>query len=174
MSIASTPFSFIYTFADTDQYSVMGTYSASGTAPSISFSAVATYLGNSTHTASSADVLSVDLLEDFSYTGSTSGTYTETATLSQTNVGGGSSVTAQLFFGGTGIGLLGPFTGMGSQVYTKSATLTPPNPALADFNYTFTLAAGSPAATPEPGSLTFLGIGVSIFAFTRGRRAIAK
>jgi hypothetical protein len=171
MSIPSTPYSFVFTFADTDTYSVSGTYSASGTAPSITFSAAATYLGNATHTASSADVLSVDLLENFSYTGPTGGTYSESATLSQSNVAAGSNVTAQLFFGGAGIGLLGPFTGSGSQTYSASASLTPSNPTLADFNYTFTIAAGT-QATPEPGSAALMAFGLCLATF--GVRAGAK
>lgn len=173
-SISLTSYSFIYTFANTDTYLVTGSYSASGTAPNISFSAVATYEGNSTHTTSASDTLSVDLLQNFSYNGDPDGTYFENATLTQNNVAAGSDVTSELFFSNQGIGLMGPFTGIGSQSYSMSANLTGlPNPSEADFNYTIHVAAGSPAI-PEPADAGLVLVGIftlGIALFRRRQRA---
>jgi hypothetical protein len=173
-SISTTGYSFTYTFANTDAFLVAGTYSASGAAPTINFSATATFLGNATHTASGDDTLSVDLLQYFSYIGSPDGTYDESATLSQTNVAAGSFVTSQLSFGGQGIGLMGPFTGNGSQSYSGSANLTNlPNPSLADFNYTFHIAAGSPVI-PEPAEAGLLAVGAVLTVLVVRRRRSVK
>ena len=172
-SVGTTAYSFIYTFANTDKYFVAGSYSASGAAPSISFSATATYLGNSTSTASASDTLSVDLLQFFSYNDNPDGTYDESATLSQANVAPGSYVTSELSFGGQGIGLMGPLTTLGSQSFSMSAVLTGlANPNEADFNYTFHIAAGSPAV-PEPAEAGFLALGIAtigILKLCRGTR----
>jgi hypothetical protein len=169
-SIGATDYSFIYTFANTDKYFVAGSYSASGNAPTISFSAVATYLGNATSTASAADTLSVDLLQVFNYNDNPDGTYDESATLSQANVAPGSYVTSELFFGGQGIGLMGPLTTLTTQTFSMSATLTGlSNPSEADFNYTFHIAAGSPAV-PEPAETGFLTLGIAIIGMLTFRR----
>ena len=172
-SIGATAYSFSYTLANTDSYFIAGSYSASGAAPTINFSATATYIGNSTGTASASDTLSVDLYQFFNYNDNPDGTYDESATLSQANVAPGSYVTSQLFFGGQGIGLLGPLTTLGSQSYSMSAVLTGlSNPSEADFNYTFHIAAGSPAV-PEStdAGLLALGIaGIGALALCRGGR----
>jgi hypothetical protein len=160
-SIGATAYSFPYTFANTDTYFIGGSYSASGAAPTINFSATATYIGNSTGTASAFDTLSVDLFQFFKYNDNPDGTYDESATLSQANVAPGSYVTSQLFFDGQGIGLLGPLTTLGSQSYSMSAVLTGlSNPSEADFNYTFHIAAGSPAV-PEPTDAGLLALGIA-------------
>ncbi len=169
-SIGTTSFGFNYVLADTDRFFISGTYSASGNAPSVAFQATAAYLGNSTNTASSADKISVDLLQMFGYNGSPDGTYGENATLSQSNVAPGSNVTAELSFGGQGIGLLGPYTGNGSQTYSASKDLTGlSNPNLADFNYTFNLAAGSPAV-PEPANIGLFVAGLLAFLVLSRKR----
>jgi hypothetical protein len=161
-SIGATAYSFSYTFANTDTYFIAGSYSASGAAPTINFSATATYTGNSTGTASASDTLSVDLFQLFNYNDNPDGTYDESATLSQTNVAPGSYVTSQLFFGGQGIGLMGPLTTLDSQSYSMSAALTGlSNPSEADFNYTFHIAAGSPAV-PEPTAAGLLTLGIAL------------
>lgn len=174
-SIGLTSFGFTFVLPDTDRFFISGTYSESGTAPSVTFSATAAYLGNSTNTASSNDVLSVDLLEMFAYNGSTSGTYSEKATLSQSNVASGSSVSGQLSFGGQGIGLLGPYTGIGSETLSASKFLSGfSSPALSDFNFTFTLAAGSPAV-PEPANIGLSLVGLlAVCALVFYRRRFAN
>jgi hypothetical protein len=164
-AIASTPFSFDYQLPNTDDFLISGTYSASGVAPSISFTAQAIFLGNATHTSSGADVISVDLLQVFSYNDDPDGDYYENATLSQASTAAGSFVTAELFFGGQGIGLLGPYYGTTPQAFSGNSVLTGlSNPSLADFNYTFHLAAGSPAV-PEPATLGIMWCGACILGF---------
>ena len=170
-SISSTTYSFVYTFANSDTFDVAGTYSASGATPSVSFSAVATYLGNSTNTSSHADTLSVDLLQDFTNLNGLDGNYSASARLSQTNVASGSQVTSQLFFGAQGIGLMGPFTGNGSQLYNSGPTALTGlgTTTLADFNYTFVIAAGSPAI-PEPAEISLVGLGLFALMFPLRRK----
>lgn len=171
-TIPTTPYSFVYTFANTDTFDVTGTYSAQGaaTGPAMQFSATATYVGNSTHTASSADTLSVDFLEDFTSTSSLDGSYSSHATLTQTSVAPGSSTSGELFFGGQGIGLMGPYTGIGSEFATAGPTNLSGlgDSTEGDFRFTFVLAAGSPAI-PEPRDIGLLGLGLFILAISTFR-----
>ena len=177
-SIPSQTFSFYYTLPNTDEFLITGTYSASGSAsgnaPSISFEATATFVGNSTHTSFSTDTVSVDLLQKFAYNNNPDGTYSEIATLSAPNVppGSYSETTAQLSFDGKGIGLLGVSSGGGTVTEEQTADLTGlSNPSLADFNYTFTLVP-SGNAVPEPAGSGWLGLGTLVVAALFFRRRV--
>lgn len=153
-------FSYIYTFGNTDRYSITGNYSASyAGATSIGFNVIANYIGNSSNSASSADTLSVDLLQDYNYQGDPNGTYSVTTTLTQDGNAPGSYTEAQLSYNGQGLGLMGPYFGPGSQSFSASKALSGLTaPLAADFNYTFFFAAGSPAV-PEPAEVGLLMCG---------------
>jgi len=176
-SVPSTPFSFVFTFADTDKYFVNGDYSASytGGATHIAFTANANYIGNSTNTTSGHDTLTIDLLQDYNFTtGSPDGTYHSHAKL---NVPGsaaaGSFAEAQVFYDGQSTGLMGPYSGPGTKDFFTSKTLSGlTNPIDVDFQYVFNFAAGT-TAIPEPteAGLFALGlIGLAIPAVLRRRR----
>lgn len=172
-SIPLMSYSFTYTFANTDMYQVTGTYSASypvGGGPELNFSAVDTFIGNSTNTASSADSLSVDLLENFA--SPPDGTYGANATLTQSGVVPGSQVTSQLYVDGVTTGVMGPYTGTGSMSYTSAGASFTNLPAttLFDFDYTFYTAAGTPAAVPEPANAGLLMAGIGIIGVVMFRR----
>jgi hypothetical protein len=111
------PFSFDYTFVDGDQYLVAGDMSATnqtGGPVSINFSlSMLTYLGNSFSSASAADTLVIDFLQDYQRP---SGTGTDTSGVESFSgsfsglFASASSVEGQLFStGGTAMLLMGPF-----------------------------------------------------------------
>ncbi len=173
----SGTFSYLYTFADTDKYTITGSYSASYLSGStgISFTAVANYVGNSTNTASSADLLPVDLLQNYHFVGSADGTYSASATLTQIGDAPGSYTSSQLSYDGNGLGLMGPYFGPGSKLFTSSATLSGlTDPLAADFNYTFFFAAGTPSV-PEPAEagLVVAGLFAFVVVFLRRQKRTA-
>jgi hypothetical protein len=169
-------FQFAYTFANTDNYEITGTYSASearGAGTSIGFVVNAFYLGNSTNTASANDVLRVDLLQNYLYPYALDGTYFASAGGSlDPSVAPGSSFKAELTYNGQSVGVIGPFSGPGFQSGSTSATLTGlTNPLAADFSYTYDFAAGS-TPTPEPTALALSAAGllaVGVFKIRRRR-----
>lgn len=175
-SVAGT-FDYIYTVAaDGDRYSITGSYSASypGSA-SIGFAVVANYIGNASNSTSSADTIAVDLLQNYNFVGNPNGLWSAMATLTQTGDAPGSFTEAQLSFNGVGLGLMGPYYGPGSQVFTSSANVSGlTSPLAGDFNYTFQFAAGTPAA-PEPAGAGLLALGLLAFlvpAYRRRRRVM--
>ena len=109
-------FLFTYTFANTDTYSVHGSYSTSNTSDgtSVVFTVVASYLGNLRNTPSGDDTLNVDLFQDYNCISSPNGTYSysSSATLGPT-FGAGSYFDTNLFYDGQNVGEIGPFTGVG-------------------------------------------------------------
>jgi hypothetical protein len=153
-------FSYVYTFGDGDKYSIAGSYASSylSGSTSISFSANANYIG--TGPSVGPDTLSVDLLQDYNVTGNPDGTYSASATLTQVGDAPGSSTSAQLFYEGQGLGLMGPYFGPGSAPFSTSQSLVGLNaPLAADFNYTFFFEPGT-SSVPEPASGGFAVAGL--------------
>jgi hypothetical protein len=163
--IGTTPFNFNYTFANTDEYAVSGTYSASYGASGSLFSVTlgVTYLGNSSSGPSQADSFDVDVLQDIfdNGPGTFDGTYTESVPVSIFGaVGPGSSVAAQLLWDGQSVGLIGPFVGDGTYSGSNAANLTGLTGDYldGDFQFIYNFAAGTQAgagssvasSTPEP------------------------
>lgn len=187
-SVSTTSFDFFFTFANTDEYEISGTYAASYDATNgtvIQVTAIADYVTNGTASASAADVLTLDYLQHYQNVGpgTWDGTYTESVPVTiGANVGAGTSVSADLFWDGQGVGVIGPFTGPGSYYGAASNNLTGLTGAFldADFQYTFNFAAGAQAgagvtvpltsATPEPAQLIPAGLTLSFFVFTMLRR----
>ncbi len=171
----SGSFDFFYTLANTDKYEVFGSYSAAylGGTTSLFFNTNPIYIGNSTHTASAADTISIDLLQDFNFTtGSPDGTYHFGTTL--TPVGGpGSCTSAFQSIDGQMIPEAGPYCGPGSKHYSESAMLAGLTEPLTDIlNHTYNFAAGT-SAIPEPADMGLLAIGLlgfAIPAFLRRKR----
>ena len=168
-SVGPANFNFNYVFANGDIYNLAGTYSASygndGSAIVINFSAI--YTGATASVGN--DVLTFDILQNYfdNSPGTFDGTYTENVPVTLgTNVGAGSNITAQLFYDGKGVGLVGPF-GVGTNYASKSANLTGLTGDYldADFNFTFDFMAGSQpgsggtvsSTTPEPAQLLPFG-----------------
>ena len=180
---------FTFTFANTDEYSVSVTFSASESASCCALTGGVTfgsaiYLGNSTHSASAADTLIVDILQNYTYVSGGSGTFNEEGVI--VTLGGGiaagSSLTFNQLVGGNSLGILGPVPGPGSAIIpgnTGVALAGLPNPLLIDWRYTDAFAAGSTAGAfiagpvPEPASLVMTAaslIGLSLFLALRTPR----
>jgi len=192
----SAPFSFVYTFANTDQYRGTGTVAASNTSDTnglvqiTAASIILTYLGNSSGTLSSADTLVIDFLQNF-----------QTPFPTQTNTTGfefisgdfsgsyslASSVSGQGFTnGGTAMLLMGPF--FPPNPFSASNTNQPVSvgpTTLLDYRDTVTFGAGSnvgatisvanvpPVSTiPEPATWVFSGTGALILLLTNRRRVL--
>lgn len=184
-------FDFTYTFGNTDAYHVFGDFSASdpstGTgSTTIKIDLTAVYLGNSTHTVSSADVLTTDMFQKYNYPGSLDGTYSEhTNAFFGGKIASSSTLDAQLFYDGQSLGLLGPFSPPGPGSQTKSANLTGlTNPLSADYRFDFDFGAGSQVGSnmstlkalnvPEPGEALLMGVGLFGFALSAAIRRRRK
>ena len=168
----TTNFDFTFTFADTDMYRIFGSFIATdtgGTGINSSSPFNVEYLGP--NAASGTDVLTIDFFQNYAYTGSSTGSFTET--LRGTFAGpiaGGSSVTGRFSFGGNVLPLQGPFSPPGAFLTTSSSIpvtgLT--NPLLEDETRTYTFASGSligadvtngtASPVPEPSALLPLSI----------------
>jgi hypothetical protein len=108
--------------------------------------------------------------------GTWDGAYTETVPLElYGNVGAGSTVSAELFYGGQGIGLVGPF-GPGYHFAQVTTTLTGLNndilPAVFVFNFNFeagtdTGSGGSGSPVPEPCEALPLGLALGCVVWGR-------
>lgn len=171
----SGTFSFIYTFADTDMYSVSGSYSTSyiGGTTKIAFTTDVGYIGNSTHTVtSSTDVLTLDLLQDYNFTGNPNGLYSSHSILFLPPVtGAGSFTEAQVFYDSQSTGLMGPYSGTTPQSFSTSATLNGlTTPLDANFQFVYSFAPGT-APIPEPTEAGLWGLGlVALGLFAEHRR----
>jgi len=155
---------FTYTFADGDTYYVTTTYSATDTPITMNFSVDGIYTGNNGNSSApsvAGDTLTVEFLQDFAYTGSSSATGTSTATLIEQGNAPGSYSEAELYFDGQGVGLMGPNYGPAPSVGTAGPTTINNlgNPVDGNFSFTLYFAPGtSPTAAPvpEPASLKLL------------------
>ena len=186
----SVPFSFVYTFANSDQYSVTGIVGASNLTNTTGIARISPrsieliYLGNSTNSASAADTLVIDFLQQYqrppgtgtgttgfeSMSGDFSGPYAST-----------SSVEGQVFsFGGTAMLLMGPF--LPPNPFSVSLTNQPLSFAptqILDYRVTAVFGAGSSvgatisidgAPTPEPATCLIVSNGILVLAAAARRR----
>jgi len=170
-SIGPTAGSSSVIFADTDAYSVAWSYSASYTAggTEIIVDPVVTYIGASPSVGS--DVIAFDFFQNYydASAGTWNGAYTETVPLALLgNVGAASTVSAELFYDGQGLGLVGPF-GPGYHFGQNTETLTGLTAATltAEYEFNFDFAAGTQtgasasSATPEPYEALPLGLALA-------------
>jgi hypothetical protein len=181
-------FNFDYVFGDSDKYDIFGDYSATNPIlgpTTIQFNVTAVYEGNKTNTNSKNDVLTIDDLQDYIVPYSLDGMYFEdTAADIGGPIASKSSFSAELFFNGHGLGMLGPFVGPGSSFASSSSDLTGlKSPLDAEFQFTFDFAKGSEvgsfistvpkSAVPEPGGVIstaiILALGLGFPAFRRSR-----
>jgi hypothetical protein len=185
------PFNFTYTFANTDQYSVSGAFAAAyKTSTVIAEDVTVSYLGNSSSTASGADTLVLDFLQNFATTGfppseNNTGFESMNGTMSGP-LGAGTSIQGQYFTNnGTGMAVMGPFsTASFSSSFTDQPYSFGPT-TLVEFTDTFAFGAGTGvggqinvltpnvSTIPEPSSLLLLGSG-AILLLSRSRRLLAK
>jgi hypothetical protein len=170
------PFNFVYTLPDTDQFRIQGELVASDT-DGLAWSLIgsqftATFLGNSSRTASGGDVLTVDFLQNFQ-------NYSTVEDVSEVFYGGfggplalsGTSSTEQGFLGSTALPLNGPFS---PPPYLFSHTLS--STLSVDGRFTASFGAGSdpgafmilstvpvslPVTTPEPATSGLLLVGLA-------------
>jgi hypothetical protein len=160
-----------------DPYNIFGSYSAANppsgdTALALNLTAV--YTGSSPTT--QTDVLTINQFQDYTVT-SPSGTYFEDITAGLGGpLGTGSSLTAQLFYNGQGLGQLGPFSSSGSGSASKSLTLSSPLDADAEFVLDFGPGSENGSymtTTPEPAGLgplaVVLALGLGLPAVRRCR-----
>lgn len=169
----SGTFSYIYTFGNGDKYGITGSYGSSylSGSTSISFKALANYIGPGP--SAGADLLPVDLLQDYNFSGDADGTYSVSATLTQVGDAPGSYTSSQLFYDGQGLGLMGPYFGPGSAPFSSSQSLSGlTEPLAADFNYTFYFAQGtSPVPEPARGGLVAAGLLAFVVVMLRRKQA---
>ncbi len=146
-------FSFNYTFPNTDTFRIIGLYSASSSSSGteIKFNVKALYLGNSTHSASGNDTLTIDLLQSYGYRFDLDGTYSYSNTFHVGKyVAPSSTIQTDLYYEGQDVGTIGPFTGVGNYSGSASADLTGlTHPLSADYRYTIFIAAGSVRPTAD-------------------------
>ncbi len=155
---SSTSFNFAVTLPNTDQYRIVGTINASGTSSEVSIVSPFTvvYMGNASGTASAADVVNLDVLQNFTL-GFILRHSTESA---EGGFGGalaaGSNVQIQLVIGGQALPVIGPFPSPASFSFkSQSYTLSPPaNPVLFDVRHIFTFGAGSGVGATIYNALT--------------------
>jgi uncharacterized protein (TIGR03437 family) len=170
----NAPFSVIFTLPNTDQFYIAGTINASdtgGTGWSLTGGRTTiTYLGNTSGTASRADTLTVDVLQNVanSLKSATAGELVYGAF--GTGFGTGSNATSTVLVNGTSLGVLGPFSPTPSPLFSKIlsgvAISGLGNPVLLDERLTASFAAGSSAGafvifSDAPVSLP-LGAAISV------------
>ena len=185
-SIGLTTGSYSLTFADTDQYSITWSYSASYTAAGtqLFIDPAATYIGASPSVGN--DDIAFDFFQNFydNSPGSWDGSYTESVPLNISgNVGAGSTASGQLFYDGQSLPLVGPF-GLGSHLGQNTATLTGlTDPTLAaEYELVFDFQAGtqtgagdsSPAASSVPEPYEALPLGLALGCVAWNRRAARR
>jgi hypothetical protein len=169
-SIGPTTGSSVLTFVDTDAYSITWSYGASYTAQGteIIINPVATYTGGSPSLGN--DVITFNVFQNYydSSPGSWDGAYTETVPLALLgNVGAGSTVEAELFYDGQGLGLVGPF-GPGYHFGQNTVSLTglTGSTLSAEYEFTFDFQAGTltgadAGSVPEPYEALPLGLALA-------------
>jgi len=149
----NAPFTAIFTLPNTDQFYIQGTINASdtgGTGWSLTGGRVTiTYLGNTSGTPSSADVLTVDILQNVANSLKSAAAGEAVYGAFGAGFGTGSTASANYFVNSTSLGLLGPFSPTPSPLFSKTINGTPVTglgtPVLLDERLTASFAAGSSA-----------------------------
>ncbi len=170
-SIGPTTGSYSLTFGDGDAYSITWSFSASYTSSGteLSINPVATYTGGSPSVGN--DVINFNFFQNYydSSPGTWDGAYTETVPLAVLgNVGAGSTASAELFYDGQGLGLVGPF-GPGYHFAQNTVTLTglDADTLAAEYEFTFDFQAGTQdgasesSPVPEPYEALPLGLALA-------------
>lgn len=98
----STSFDFVVTLPNTDRYRIFGSVNAADSGNSVDLQApfTVTYLGNAAGTASSEDVLTIDISQNFDYRPPGGRFFEVTRGGFEGPIAEGSSVLGQLFIGG--------------------------------------------------------------------------
>jgi uncharacterized protein (TIGR03437 family) len=154
----STAFNFVITLPNTDQYRIAGSVNPSTGSNTVGISSPFTvaYLGNATSTASGADVITLDVLQNFNLsfpfrmsTESAQGGFAGA-------IGSGSSVSIQLVISGQALPVVGPFVAPANFSFQSQAYPLNPvtNPVQFDVHHTFTFAAGSQIGATIYNALT--------------------
>jgi len=157
----STAFNFVVTLPNSDQYRIVGDINSSaGTAADLTVSVVSpftvSYMGNATGTSSATDVITLDVLQNFTLAFTLRSSF-ETA---QGGFGGalsaGSSSQVQLVINGQALPIMGPFPSPASfSVKSQSYSLSSPsNTVQFDVRHVFTFAAGSGVGATIYNALT--------------------
>jgi hypothetical protein len=155
-------FDFIYTFGNGDEYRIVGTFEAFDSGTSFSFSAPYNVLYLGPNGPSANDVLTIDILQNFDFTGSVCCGADLIVTFGN-GLAAGTSDAGQTFFDGQSAGAQGPVSPPGHFSLSVSKSLTLTNPVLVDQTRVFTFGSGSligadiasgPAALiPEPSEI---------------------
>lgn len=190
-TVATTPFSFLYTASSGDQFQISGNYSAGFTAPygplSLFTNMSVVYNGGGPDT---GDTFTVNLLQDFNGGGpgdwSSPPDYTETV---PATVGNYNTLSFNDCFDSNTacVGQIGPLSpGTYDESVTKALSGLTGQYLAEDFEFTFTFAAGAPigagsgvlaSTVPEPAQTipVALGLfGLGSFWLARNRRAKAQ
>jgi hypothetical protein len=196
---ATTPFSFNYTFANTDLFNISGRLSVQFLATQAFQMTindlVVTYEGNSAGTSSGNDVLVNDFLEEPQYRTGGNGTdaFESIGGVFGPGLSFASGAQGQFSLGTTPFPLLGPFTPPPAEFLQQISGLpfsVPTGASIARYQYTLTFGQGSaigssiyvnpttpptfpgePSPVPEPSSIVMLGTGLAA-ALTSKRKQL--
>lgn len=145
----STSFDFVVTLPNTDRYRIFGSVNAADSGNSVDLQApfTVTYLGNAAGTASSEDVLTIDISQNFDYRPPGGRFFEVTRGGFEGSTAEGSSVLGQLFIGGQALPRQGPFPVSTASKFSVNSGPLPltglGSPLLFDLRRTITFAAGS-------------------------------
>jgi uncharacterized protein (TIGR03437 family) len=157
----STAFNFTLTLPNSDRYRISGNInSTAGPAANPTFSVTSpftvTYLGNAKGTSSAADVINLDVLQNFQLAFTVRNS-TETAQGGFSGpLAAGSNVQVQLVIAGQALPVMGPFPAPANFSFkSQSFSINPPaNPVQLDVHHIFTFAAGSGVGATIYNALT--------------------
>ena len=171
-------------FPDTDTYSITWSFLASYMGSTVlTVNPVVTYTGVNPSVGN--DVINFDFFQNYydNSPGSWDGAYTENVPLALLGpVGAGSTASAELFYDGQGLGLIGPFgpgSNFGQNTVGLSGLTASTLAAEYEFNFDFTAgtlngATGNASATvPEPYEAFPLGMVLIGVVWSRARRRSA-
>jgi hypothetical protein len=161
-----------------DTYQLLAPFTGMNNSPNgVTFVATPTITYTGATPTAQADNFTIDFLENFTYPGSTTGTYHEASGAVIEGGAVGSSFTAQAFYDGTGLGVLGPFTTTGSfMTAEKSLSGLSGSPLAVDYQFVYDFAAGTttggsisaPSSVPEPATYAFALFGGLVLLSARG------